>query len=120
MKVNYYDYIRSSEWKDKGKSFKKKVGDRCQAFPWIKLHRYNVHHCSYKNLGEEKWNLDCIVLSLIAHRFVHSWLAGSWHPIGVSEQNRKGCKYPNFLQKMFHWYTRFIGVLLYLTYSSKR
>ncbi|WP_293071063.1 hypothetical protein, partial [Okeania sp. SIO2B3] len=61
-----------------------------------------------------KWNIDCVVLSKSAHAIVHSWLAGSIYPIGVSEQEKKGSKYPNVFQRVFHLYARFIGLLLYL------
>ncbi len=115
-RVDYYLYIQSPEWKAKGKVFKKKVGDRCQAFPWIKLKTYAVHHCTYNNLGSEKWNIDCVVLSKSAHAIVHSWLAGSVYPIGVSEQEKKGSKYPNLAQRMFHFYARVVGLILYVLF----
>ncbi|NET47067.1 hypothetical protein [Okeania sp. SIO2B3] len=114
LKVDYHAYIQSPQWKAKGKIFKKKVGDRCQVFPWIQLTTYAIHHCTYKNLGDEKWNIDCIVLSKTAHAIVHSWLAGSVYPIGVSEQEKKGSKYPNLFQRAFHLYARLIGLLLYI------
>jgi len=114
-KVNYHDYINSYEWKNRGRKFLKKVGRRCQIFPWIKLKKYNVHHCHYKNLGNETWNRDCIVLSKTAHNLIHSWLAGSLTVIRVSEQNKNPQnKYPNTCQQIIHLYARIVGILLYL------
>ncbi|WP_293165386.1 hypothetical protein [Okeania sp. SIO2C9] len=120
-KVNYHTYIQSPEWKAKGKIFKKKVGNRCQVFPWIKLKTYAVHHCTYKNLGSEKWNIDCIVLSKTAHAIVHSWLVGSIYPIGVSEQDKKG-RNTKFslarpqMSKIQSIYTKFLSII-YVVYN---
>ncbi|NET11405.1 MAG: hypothetical protein F6K08_00050 [Okeania sp. SIO1H6] len=115
LKVNYHEYINSYEWKNKGRIFLKKVGRRCQIFPWIKLKKYNIHHCTYKNLGNERWNIDCIVLSKTAHNLIHGWLAGSLTVIRVSEQNKNPKnKYPNTCQKIIHIYAIIVGFLLYL------
>ena len=86
----------------------------CQIFPWLKAEI--SHHTTYKNVGDEKWNIDCIVVSRVAHKFIHGWLAGSWKDIGVSQQNKNPKnKYPNILQKIIHCYARIIGFLLYLS-----
>ncbi len=115
LKVNYHEYINSYEWKNRGRIFLKRVGRRCQFFPWIQLKKYNIHHCHYKNLGHERWNIDSIVVSLTAHNLIHGWLAGSLTVIRVSKQNRNPKnKYPNNLQKIIHWYARVVGILLYL------
>ncbi len=115
LKVNYHEYIKSYEWKNRGRIFLKKVGRRCQVFPWIQLKYYNIHHCHYKNLGNERWNIDCIVVSPVAHNLIHSLLAGSWSVIQVSEQNKNPKnKYPNTFQKIIHLYARIVGILLYL------
>lgn len=112
-KVNYFEYIKSPEWDARRKLFKSKVGGRCQVFPWLKA--YASHHCHYGSLGYERWNIDCIVLSRSAHFIVHSYLTGSIFDIGTSEQNRnKWNKYPNILQRTYHCYARFVGLLIYV------
>ena len=112
-KVNYYSYMNSNEWKNKSRKFRRKTGDRCQIFPWLKAE--SSHHATYENLGSEQWNIDCIVVSQSAHKLIHGWLAGFRRDVGVSKQNENPKnKYPNSLQKTIHWYARIVGVVLYL------
>lgn len=42
----------------------------CQIFPWLKAEI--SHHTTYENVGHEKWNIDCIVVSRVAHKFIVS------------------------------------------------
>ena len=118
-KINYHYYINSYEWKNKSRKFKRKTGYKCQIFPWLKAE--SSHHTTYKKLGCEKWNIDCIVVSRVAHKFIHGWLAGSWRELGVSQQNKNPKnRYPNTFQKLIHTYARIVGILLYLIKFCRR
>jgi hypothetical protein len=97
--MNYSQYIISTEWRSKHKDFLKSSHYRCAFFPWVKVGRkarYNVHHMSYKNLGNERLWVDVVCLSPFAHSFIiHGILSGFRRP---SQQKN----YPNTAQRLVH------------------
>lgn len=70
MKVNYYKYIRSPEWKQRKSDYKEYRGVEkcylCKSFC-----KCDLHHKNYHRLGEEK-NRDLRFLCRSCHEFVHS------------------------------------------------
>lgn len=69
--MNYQGYLRTATWRNKCKSAMKATGNRCVLLPFLKAKE--VHHFSYKNLGNEKIWVDIVPLSKTAHRWVHLW-----------------------------------------------
>ncbi len=50
-RVNYYEYIKSAEWKSKADAAKELAGGRCQVCN--KTGNLNAHHRTYERLGKE-------------------------------------------------------------------
>ena len=100
-KVNYREYITSTEWRSKHKDFLKASHYRCAFFPWVKVgkcKRYNVHHLNYKNLGDERLWVDVVCLCPFVHNFIiHGLLSGFRRP---SQQKN----YPNTAQRIAHFW----------------
>ena len=67
MRVNYYEYIKSDEWRKRADAAKQRAGFRCQvcnrAYPRMLL---NAHHRTYERLGHEDPN-DITVLCRDCH-----------------------------------------------------
>ena len=51
QRVNYYEYIKSAEWKSKADAAKERAGGRCQVCN--KTGNLNAHHRTYERLGKE-------------------------------------------------------------------
>ncbi len=51
LKVDYYEYIKSAEWKEKSDAAKERAGYRCQVCN--SPDNLNTHHRTYANLGHE-------------------------------------------------------------------
>jgi hypothetical protein len=69
--MNYYEYIKSPEWKNKREWALKFADYKCQVCRSVK--NLNVHHSTYQNLGEEKPG-DIIVLCKDCHEKFHNKL----------------------------------------------
>jgi hypothetical protein len=102
--MKYSNYITSTEWRSKHPLFLKQSHYRCAFFPWIKVgkkingkyQRYAIHHCNYKNLGNERLWVDVICLCPFAHSFIiHGILSGFRR---TSQQKN----YPNTAQRLAH------------------
>lgn len=117
QKVNYHTYITSRAWRDKHPKFLKRAGYRCSFFPWIKCgkgHPYAAHHKTYKNLGNEQYGKDVIILCPLAHNWViHGILSG------FKSAGKQRC-YPNLAQRIAHRWCNMplvVKLLLILTIS---
>lgn len=55
-RLDYYTYIRSSEWKQKAAAAKKRAGNRCQVCNRGRKDgvRLDAHHRTYERLGNER------------------------------------------------------------------
>lgn len=74
MSINYYEYINSQEWQETRKLALQRAGHKCQICGT--KHQLDVHHNSYSNLGNEKDNLeDLVVLCSSHHQLYHDALA---------------------------------------------
>ena len=52
--INYYDYIRSEEWRDKAEAAKARAGYRCQVCNTPdSMAGLEAHHRTYERLGNE-------------------------------------------------------------------
>lgn len=106
-RVDYQTYIKSDKWRSLHKPFLKRSGHRCAMFPWLrvgridgKYHKYNLHHITYENLGDEKYWWDVLPVSKFAHKhIIHGILSMYKRP---EEQE----KYPNFCQSVAHAWCR--------------
>jgi len=68
--MNYYQYIKSTEWKDKKKSLSGIGGRRC----WIcNKKKVEAHHATYKRLGNENIHTDLYFLCRQHHQEVHDF-----------------------------------------------
>ncbi|MGB3508970.1 MAG: hypothetical protein WBA93_06965 [Microcoleaceae cyanobacterium] len=121
---DYKDYIYSDAWRSKHPKFLKATGYRCQMFGIrvgsrnrrFKYKPYNIHHCTYDNLENERWQRDVFVLSRRAHNLIHGWLALSWKPISVTQQDKNPYNlYPNWLQKTVHLWCWLMGWILWIS-----
>lgn len=71
-KLFYAEYIQSSEWRAKRKERIKFDGGKCRGFHLLpKKKGLQVHHKSYKRLGNESVRFDLITLCEHHHRKVH-------------------------------------------------
>lgn len=68
--IKYKDYINSDEWKEKSKLFLRK-NPTCQIC--LKYRSEDVHHLTYKNLGNEQKG-DLMALCTRCHRNIHNSL----------------------------------------------
>lgn len=68
--IKYKDYINSNEWKDKSRLFLRK-NPTCQIC--LKYRSEDVHHLTYKNLGNEQKG-DLMALCTRCHRNIHNSL----------------------------------------------
>lgn len=69
--TDYYEYIRSAEWKAKAKAAKKIAGWRCQSCGKMAAgHLLHAHHLTYERLGHERRG-DIQVLCVKCHEKVH-------------------------------------------------
>lgn len=68
--IKYKDYINSDEWKNKSKLFLRK-NPTCQIC--LKYRSEDVHHLTYKNLGNEQKG-DLMALCTRCHRNIHNSL----------------------------------------------
>jgi hypothetical protein len=66
--MNYYDYIKSDEWKNKREWALRLADNKCQVCNGKQ--KLNVHHRTYENLGYEKPG-DIIVLCVKCHELFH-------------------------------------------------
>lgn len=115
--MNYRDYIRSDRWTGKHSQWLQASDHRCSMFPWLRVgkvgsnyHRYAMHHMSYSNLGKEKYWLDVLPLSPIAHDFVIHGILSGFKSAGQQKS------YPNAAQRLAHAWCRIhpIGKVLIL------
>jgi hypothetical protein len=65
----YYQYIQSSEWREKSKACQRLTKNYCVLFPWLKSN--HTHHLSYNNFKNEKPLIDLVPLSKVAHSIIH-------------------------------------------------
>lgn len=68
--IKYKDYINSNEWEDKSKLFLRK-NPTCQIC--LKYRSEDVHHLTYKNLGNEQKN-ELMALCTRCHHNIHNSL----------------------------------------------
>ncbi len=124
--MKYKTYLKSPEWRKRQLNALRATNYRCQMFG-TKVGRYkgayypfNVHHHTYKNKYDEKWQRDIFVLSKEAHDLIHGWLALSRKPISTTTQDKNPYnKYPNFLQRLVHCWCWWIGWLLFILKEVK-
>lgn len=77
MKPNYQQYIRSNEWKAKRKQFAKShAHDNC-CYACGCTGKFDLHHRTYKRLGNETIGIDLIYLCRSCHYKVHSLITVS-------------------------------------------
>ncbi len=73
-KVNYHAYIKSEQWRKKRLKRLKMDGFCCQfrvgRFKCGAKNNLEVHHLSYKNLGNERFK-ELITLCSLHHKRVH-------------------------------------------------
>lgn len=69
-KLNYYEYIKSSRWKKKRIKTMNLHGDRCCI---CGNKRVEIHHKTYKDLGEENERYHLIPLCREHHESVHDF-----------------------------------------------
>jgi len=68
---NYYEYIRSDEWKKKAEEAKAKAGNRCQFCNRSRVEiQLEAHHRTYEHLGNEQPG-DITVLCRNCHQTQH-------------------------------------------------
>ncbi len=67
--VEYTEYIKSPEWKEKSRRCRQLTQNRCCLFPWRRS-RY-CHHMNYSHLKNEIPIRDTVGLSITAHQIVH-------------------------------------------------
>ena len=71
-KAFYAEYIQSKEWRAKRKQRIKFDGGSCRGFHWLpKKSNLQVHHKTYKRLGDESVRFDLITLCDKHHKRVH-------------------------------------------------
>ncbi|MCV3216612.1 replicative DNA helicase [Plectonema radiosum NIES-515] len=74
MSLKYHEYINSQEWQEVRKLALQRSGDKCQICG--SKNSLDVHHNSYDNLGNERENLeDLVVLCSEHHQLYHDALA---------------------------------------------
>ena len=71
LPVDYYEYIKSPQWKSVADEARKRAGYKCQMDG--ATGKLSVHHNNYKNLGNEK-DTDLIVLCRKCHAKFHDIL----------------------------------------------
>lgn len=69
--MNYQEYILSEAWAKKRQFALLKAKNKCQLCSFE--HELDVHHLSYKNLGNEK-DKDLLVLCRRCHRDLHFFM----------------------------------------------
>lgn len=78
-KINYYEYIKSEEWKQTRKRFysSKMYKVLCENGKWscyccgTKDKPLDLHHRSYKRLGRENISLDLVPVCRECHNEIH-------------------------------------------------
>ncbi|NEU73911.1 HNH endonuclease [Hassallia byssoidea VB512170] len=74
MSLKYHEYINSQEWQEVRKLALQRSGSKCQICG--SKNSLDVHHNSYDNLGNERENLeDLVVLCSEHHQLYHEALA---------------------------------------------
>ena len=68
IRVDYYTYIKSPEWRSKTRDFRLAVGNRCEQCGATKS--LQVHHKHYRTLGRER-KKDVEVLCVHCHQAEH-------------------------------------------------
>jgi len=69
MSNRYLTYLGSDRWRQKSKSFRNVMLNRCCVLPFLKSN--DAHHMTYKNLEHEIFLRDVVPLSKGVHNFVH-------------------------------------------------
>ncbi len=68
LKMEYKEYLKSPEWRKKRNQVKYWHGKKCH----VCLKKFkDIHHKTYKNLGNENQKIDLIPLCRICHEKVH-------------------------------------------------
>lgn len=75
--MNYYEYIQSDKWKEiRSRYFKSKYPKRCACCNKPKGHCFQLHHKTYKDLGNEKLS-DLVLLCKDCHKKLHEFFNSS-------------------------------------------
>lgn len=72
----YYEYMRSPEWRARSRFCRSCTRHRCVLFPWLRAR--HAHHITYDNFKSEYIVRDIVALSATAHEIVH--LKMFWKP----------------------------------------
>lgn len=74
VRVDYYEYINSAEWKERSREARERAGNRCQLCNTPESQMpLNTHHRTYEHLGYESPS-DLIVLCRNCHAKFHDKL----------------------------------------------